>query len=127
MASITYKNATCIYEGSDKLAVDSLSLDIQDGEFVDATASYTPTPPIPITGFVYLTRVGLHVFKGRSCDQPTGLEISARVSAGPEIAGTSLLAIDGTAGYKLALPVASGELTGVASAADVLAARPGLS
>jgi multiple sugar transport system ATP-binding protein len=34
MASITYKNATCIYEGSDKLAVDNLNLDIQDGEFV---------------------------------------------------------------------------------------------
>ncbi len=34
MASITYKNATCIYEGSDKLAVDSLNLDISDGEFV---------------------------------------------------------------------------------------------
>ncbi|MFG1933715.1 ABC transporter ATP-binding protein [Mycobacterium sp. NPDC048908] len=34
MASITYKNASCIYPGSDKLAVDSLSLDIQDGEFV---------------------------------------------------------------------------------------------
>jgi multiple sugar transport system ATP-binding protein len=34
MAAITYKNASCIYEGSDKLAVDSLSLDISDGEFV---------------------------------------------------------------------------------------------
>ena len=34
MAAITYKNATCIYEGSDKLAVDSLNLDIPDGEFV---------------------------------------------------------------------------------------------
>ncbi|MCP9271690.1 ABC transporter ATP-binding protein [Mycolicibacterium arenosum] len=34
MAAITYKNATCIYEGSDKLAVDSLNLDIQDGEFI---------------------------------------------------------------------------------------------
>ncbi|WP_197373057.1 ABC transporter ATP-binding protein [Mycolicibacterium baixiangningiae] len=34
MAAITYKNASCIYEGSDKLAVDSLSLDIADGEFV---------------------------------------------------------------------------------------------
>jgi multiple sugar transport system ATP-binding protein len=34
MASITYKNASCIYPGSDKLAVDSLNLDIQDGEFV---------------------------------------------------------------------------------------------
>ena len=34
MASITYKNASCIYAGSDKLAVDSLDLDIQDGEFV---------------------------------------------------------------------------------------------
>ena len=34
MATITYKNATCIYEGSDKLAVDSLNLDIADGEFV---------------------------------------------------------------------------------------------
>jgi multiple sugar transport system ATP-binding protein len=34
MASITYKNASCIYEGSDKLAVDNLNLDIQDGEFI---------------------------------------------------------------------------------------------
>ena len=34
MAAITYKNASCIYEGSDKLAVDSLNLDIQDGEFI---------------------------------------------------------------------------------------------
>jgi multiple sugar transport system ATP-binding protein len=34
MASITYKNASCIYAQADTLAVDSLSLDIQDGEFV---------------------------------------------------------------------------------------------
>src|SRR6187455_664238 len=34
MAAITYKNASCIYEGSDKLAVDNLNLDIQDGEFL---------------------------------------------------------------------------------------------
>src|SRR5213595_1871316 len=34
MAAITYKNASCIYEGSDKLAVDNLNLEIQDGEFV---------------------------------------------------------------------------------------------
>jgi multiple sugar transport system ATP-binding protein len=34
MATITYKGASCIYEGSDKLAVDSLNLDIQDGEFI---------------------------------------------------------------------------------------------
>jgi multiple sugar transport system ATP-binding protein len=34
MAAITYKSASCIYPGSDTLAVDSLSLDIQDGEFV---------------------------------------------------------------------------------------------
>jgi len=34
MATIAYKNASCIYEGSDKLAVDSLNLDISDGEFV---------------------------------------------------------------------------------------------
>ena len=34
MAAITYRNASCIYEGSDKLAVDSLNLDINDGEFV---------------------------------------------------------------------------------------------
>jgi multiple sugar transport system ATP-binding protein len=34
MATITYRNASCIYEGSDKLAVDSLDLDIDDGEFV---------------------------------------------------------------------------------------------
>lgn len=34
MAEITYRNASCIYESSDSLAVDSLSLDIEDGEFV---------------------------------------------------------------------------------------------
>jgi multiple sugar transport system ATP-binding protein len=34
MAAITYRNASCIYEGSDKLAVDSLNLEISDGEFV---------------------------------------------------------------------------------------------
>ena len=34
MATITYSNASCIYAGSDKLAVDSLNLDIADGEFV---------------------------------------------------------------------------------------------
>jgi multiple sugar transport system ATP-binding protein len=34
MAAITYRNASCIYEGSDKLAVDALNLDISDGEFV---------------------------------------------------------------------------------------------
>jgi multiple sugar transport system ATP-binding protein len=34
MATITYKSASCIYAGSDKLAVDSLNLDIDDGEFV---------------------------------------------------------------------------------------------
>jgi multiple sugar transport system ATP-binding protein len=34
MAAITYRNASCIYEGSEKLAVDNLNLDIADGEFV---------------------------------------------------------------------------------------------
>jgi multiple sugar transport system ATP-binding protein len=34
MAAIAYKNASCIYPGSDKLAVDSLNLDISDGEFI---------------------------------------------------------------------------------------------
>jgi multiple sugar transport system ATP-binding protein len=34
MATITYREASCIYPGSDKLAVDSLNLDIEDGEFV---------------------------------------------------------------------------------------------
>ena len=34
MASITYKDASCIYAQAETLAVDSLNLDIQDGEFV---------------------------------------------------------------------------------------------
>ncbi|MFF2086924.1 ABC transporter ATP-binding protein [Nocardia sp. NPDC058176] len=34
MATINYRNASCIYEGSDRLAVDGLDLDIADGEFV---------------------------------------------------------------------------------------------
>ncbi|UYM06429.1 ABC transporter ATP-binding protein [Solicola gregarius] len=34
MADIKYKQASCIYENADRLAVDSLTLDIEDGEFV---------------------------------------------------------------------------------------------
>ncbi|WP_375001317.1 ABC transporter ATP-binding protein [Aeromicrobium sp. CTD01-1L150] len=34
MAAISYRNASCIYAGSDSLAVDALNLDIEDGEFV---------------------------------------------------------------------------------------------
>jgi multiple sugar transport system ATP-binding protein len=34
MATITYRNASCIYENADILAVDALNLDIEDGEFV---------------------------------------------------------------------------------------------
>ncbi|MCJ0892236.1 ATP-binding cassette domain-containing protein [Rhodococcus sp. ARC_M12] len=34
MAAITYKKASCVYEGADSLAVDSLDLEIEDGEFV---------------------------------------------------------------------------------------------
>jgi multiple sugar transport system ATP-binding protein len=34
MAAITYRNASCIYPGADFLAVDSLNLGIDDGEFV---------------------------------------------------------------------------------------------
>ncbi|GAA1893258.1 ABC transporter ATP-binding protein [Williamsia serinedens] len=34
MASITYDKACCVYPGADRLAVDSLDLDIADGEFV---------------------------------------------------------------------------------------------
>jgi len=34
MATITYRNASCSYEGSDTPAVDSLNLDVEDGEFV---------------------------------------------------------------------------------------------
>ncbi|MBT0565237.1 ABC transporter ATP-binding protein [Williamsia sp. CHRR-6] len=34
MASITYDKACCVYPGADTLAVDSLDLDIADGEFV---------------------------------------------------------------------------------------------
>ena len=34
MAEIAYKSASCIYENADTLAVDSLDLDIKDGEFI---------------------------------------------------------------------------------------------
>ncbi|KAA0023089.1 ABC transporter ATP-binding protein [Antrihabitans cavernicola] len=34
MAEISYNKASCVYEGADKLAVDSLDLEIEDGEFV---------------------------------------------------------------------------------------------
>ncbi|ORM33888.1 sn-glycerol-3-phosphate ABC transporter ATP-binding protein UgpC [Williamsia sp. 1135] len=34
MATISYENACCVYPGADSLAVDSLNLDIEDGEFV---------------------------------------------------------------------------------------------
>ncbi|CAA9523383.1 MAG: hypothetical protein AVDCRST_MAG53-3468 [uncultured Solirubrobacteraceae bacterium] len=77
------------------------SLLLRDGEFVDATAEYTPVPPIPLTGFAFLTQVGLHVHKGQSCTDPTALKINGRVSAGPQVEGSSLLAVRGSAGYKL--------------------------
>ena len=34
MAEVTYDNATCIYPGADRPAVDRLELAIEDGEFV---------------------------------------------------------------------------------------------
>ncbi|MCF8587337.1 sn-glycerol-3-phosphate ABC transporter ATP-binding protein UgpC [Gordonia sp. HY285] len=34
MASITYDKACCVYPGADTLAVDSLDLDVEDGEFI---------------------------------------------------------------------------------------------
>jgi multiple sugar transport system ATP-binding protein len=34
MAEVKYENATCIYPGAERPAVDSLALDISDGEFV---------------------------------------------------------------------------------------------
>ena len=34
MVAIAYRNASCLYAGADTLAVDALSLDIDDGEFV---------------------------------------------------------------------------------------------
>ncbi|HZA12162.1 sn-glycerol-3-phosphate ABC transporter ATP-binding protein UgpC [Mycobacterium sp.] len=34
MAAITYRNASCLYANADTLAVDSLNLEIEDGEFV---------------------------------------------------------------------------------------------
>src|SRR3982074_2720686 len=34
MATITYRDASCIYESADTLAVGALNLDIEDGEFV---------------------------------------------------------------------------------------------
>jgi multiple sugar transport system ATP-binding protein len=34
MADVSYRSASCIYSGANTLAVDSLDLDIQDGEFV---------------------------------------------------------------------------------------------
>ncbi|MBJ7472286.1 MAG: hypothetical protein JHD16_13350 [Solirubrobacteraceae bacterium] len=104
---VTYNADPFVFQGNIGIKLPVIgggidaSLLIRDGEFVDATAAYTPVPPIPITGFVNLTQVGLHVFKGRSCAEPTGLEISARVAAGPEIAGASLLGIQGIAGYRL--------------------------
>ncbi|MFI5779003.1 ABC transporter ATP-binding protein [Nocardia sp. NPDC051570] len=34
MATVRYENASCLYSGADTLAVDSLDLDIADGEFI---------------------------------------------------------------------------------------------
>ena len=66
----------------------------RNGQFVDATADYTPPPPgLPITGFVYLTRLGLHVHGGHSCGDQTLVNVNGDLSAGPEIAGASLLAL----------------------------------
>jgi hypothetical protein len=75
----------------------------RNGQFIDATANYTPpSPGIPITGFVYLTRLGLHVHGGHSCGDQTSLNINGDLSAGPDVAGESLLGLtDAGATYHL--------------------------
>lgn len=66
----------------------------RNGQFIDATANYTPPAPgIPITGFVYLTRLGLHVHGGHSCGDQTSVNVNGDLTAGPEIAGESLLGL----------------------------------
>jgi len=105
---ITYESDPFVFKGLVGINLPVIggginaSLVIQDGEFVDATADYEPSAPgIPLTGFAYLTKVGLSVHKGLSCPDPTRLEIRGSVSAGPKIAGVALIEIDGAAGYKL--------------------------
>src|SRR5260370_3700746 len=34
MAGVVYQDASCIYQGADRPAVDKLNLDIQEGEFI---------------------------------------------------------------------------------------------
>lgn len=75
---------------------------ITNGEFVDATANYSPPAPgIPIAGFAYLTRVGLNVHKGQSCTDATAIEVNGDLSAGPKILGASLASVTGAARYSL--------------------------
>src|ERR1700710_1297428 len=40
MATVTYDNATRVYPGGDRPAVDGLNLDIQDGEFLVLVGPY---------------------------------------------------------------------------------------
>jgi hypothetical protein len=44
MATINYRNASCIYESADTLAVESLSLDIEDGECWPVSRTSTRVP-----------------------------------------------------------------------------------
>lgn len=97
---ITYSGDPFVFTGSLGISLPAVGkIDgawvFQNGQFVDATANYTPPPPgLPITGFVFLTRLGLHVHGGHSCGDQTSININGDLTAGPEIAGESLLALD---------------------------------
>ena len=73
MASITYKNASCIYEGSDKLAVDKLNLDIQDGEFLVLVGPVRMRQDAPRCGCSPVSRTSTRARSGSAARTSTGV------------------------------------------------------
>lgn len=84
----------------------------EEGAFREATADYMPPPPgINIAGPVFLTKIGLHVRKGKGCNDPTTLGLSAQLTGGPSFGDARLVSVDGDASYQL--PEGSCGLPGV--------------
>ena len=78
MAEVTYDNATCIYPGADRPAVDRLELAIEDGEFVVMVG---PSGCGKTTALRMLA--GLEEIDGGSDPRSTARDMIGVPSAGP--------------------------------------------
>jgi hypothetical protein len=79
-------------------------LKITNGELTDLSGAYTPpSPGIAVATGVYLTEVSFALHKGQTCSaaDQSAIQLGAKLSGGGQVAGASLLEIDGSAIFKL--------------------------